>query len=93
MAFLKAKRKGDCMIFNFLPLTNLSERSMTNYLYHKVITRFVRFALWSPENERARPKSASFRFPSLSIRRLDPATIDVEKKSCWLQKYIKSSKR
>lgn len=43
------------------------------YLYHKVMTRFVRFPLWSLENDRARPKSASFRFPSLSMRRFDPA--------------------
>lgn len=45
------------------------------YLYHKVMTRFVRFPLWSLENDRARPKSASFKFPSLSIRRLDPAPV------------------
>lgn len=43
------------------------------YLYHNVITRFVRFPLWSLEKDRASPKSASFRIPSLSIRRLDPA--------------------
>lgn len=43
------------------------------YLYHKVITRFVKFPLWSLENDLARPKSASFKLPSLSIKRLDPA--------------------
>lgn len=43
------------------------------YLYHKVITRFVRFPLWSLENDRASPKSASFKIPSLFIRRLAPA--------------------
>ena len=38
------------------------------------MTRFVRFAFWSLENDRASPKSASLRFPSLSIRRFEPAT-------------------
>jgi len=47
---------------------------ITIYLYHRVITRFVKFPLWSLENERARPKSASFKLPSLSISKLDPAT-------------------
>lgn len=40
-----------------------------------MITRFVKFPLWSLENERARPKSASFKFPSLSISKLDPAEL------------------
>jgi len=38
------------------------------------MTRFVRLAFWSLENDRASPKSASLRFPSLSIRRFEPAT-------------------
>ena len=37
------------------------------------MTRLVRFALCSLENDRANPKSASFRLPSLSIRRFEPA--------------------
>ena len=43
------------------------------YRYHKVMTRLVRFPPWSEENDLARPKSASFSFPSLSIKRLEPA--------------------
>lgn len=56
------------------------------------MTQCVRFALWSPENELARPKAASFRFPLLSIKRLEPASIEVAKMSCWLHKYFKSNK-
>ena len=52
---------------------------LSTYLYHKVITRFVRFPLWSEEYDRANPKSASFRFPSLSIRRLEPTDKSINK--------------
>jgi len=37
------------------------------------MTRFVRLALCSFENDLANPKSASFRLPSLSMRRFEPA--------------------
>lgn len=49
---------------------NSTNPKIRPYLYHKVMTRFVSGC--SLLKDLASPKSASFRFPLLSIRRLEP---------------------
>lgn len=42
------------------------------YLYHKVVTWFVKVPVKSSDRGRASVKSASFKFPFLSMRRFEP---------------------
>lgn len=67
-------------MLNDCNIISCDQSKLAVYLYHKVITRFVRFPVWSVENDRASPKSASFKFPSLSINRLEPARKGMSKK-------------
>lgn len=51
---------------------------MKTYLYQSVITRFVSgWPFWSLLNDLASPKSASFKFPLLSINKFEPGHLKI----------------